>query len=185
MNSFYDFFSEQFKLKDEYRTKEEMTLWQYELSQNPKYLTLKKDSAVEVLDCSTKWWKVKHKVGTGYASRYHFEKKLAKSYERKDWYFGELPREECEKALNKGINKEGSFLVRCKKDLNRSVFILSVKHNKHRKETQTSQINHFEVDVDEKGKFSICEKRCERYGKRFTTLEDMISHHQETPHYGT
>ena len=95
MNSLYSFISEQFKLKDEYTTKEEMTLWQYDLSQNPKKLPLKKDSVVEVLDCSTKWWKVKHKIGIGYASRYHLANRFVKSYERKDWYFVELPREEC------------------------------------------------------------------------------------------
>ena len=84
-----------------------MSLWQYNLSQNPKNLTIKKDSVVKVLDCSTKWWKVRHKIGTGYASRYHFTKRYAELYERKDWYFGELPREECEKALNEVFNKEG------------------------------------------------------------------------------
>ena len=30
----------------------------------------------------------------------------------------------------------------------------------------------------------MCEKNCERCGKRFISLEAMISHHQETPHYG-
>ena len=94
MNRMYAFISEQFKLKDDYTTKEDMTFWQYDLSQNPKNLTLKKDSSVKVLDCSTQWWKVKHKIGTGYASRYHFTKRYAELYERKDWYFGELPREE-------------------------------------------------------------------------------------------
>ena len=62
-----------------------------------------------------------------------------------------------EKNVKKGFNKEESFIVRCKEDINGRVFILSVKYNKHTKETQASQIKH--VDDDEKGKCFMCEKK--------------------------
>ena len=110
---------------------------------------MKNGKPVKVLDCSTKWWKVKHKINIGFASKFYFAKHNAEPYERKDWYFGELPRQESENALRKDCNKEGSFIVRCKEGLDNKVFILSVKHNKIEKETQMSHISHFELKTDE------------------------------------
>ena len=109
-------------MKDEYRTKEEKSLWQYDLSHNPESMTLKKGASINILDCSTKWWKVKHKIHTGYASKHYFARRSSEPYERKDWYFGGLPREESEKALSREGNVFGSFLVRCKENLDGKVF---------------------------------------------------------------
>ena len=66
--------SKLFQLKDVYKTKEEITLWQYDGTQNPKTVSLKEKAKVKVLDCSTKWWQVKHRNDTGYASKYYFRK---------------------------------------------------------------------------------------------------------------
>ena len=60
-------FSEVFKLKDVYTTKERTTLWQYDENQTTKSISLGKNSKVKILDCSTKWWHVKYKKDTGYA----------------------------------------------------------------------------------------------------------------------
>ena len=180
MYGVYAFISEQFKLKDEYRTKEEISIWQYDLSSKPNSITLKKGVSVKILDCSTRWWKVKHKIHTGYASKYYFAKRSAEPHESKDWFFGELPSEESEKALKSAGNKFGSFLVRCKENLDRKVFVLSVRHYKNDTETQVSKISHFEVDVDEKGLYSLCSK-CEI---KSSSIDELISHHKKTPHYG-
>ena len=166
-----------FKLNDEYTTKEQMTLWKYDLSSDPKSVTLKKDTPVKVLDCSTKWWKVQCKPHTGFASKHYFAKRFAEPFERKDWYFGQLPREESEKALKMGCNREGAFLVRCKRDVGKNIYVLSVKHSKQRADTQTSQISHFPVDVDEEDTYSLCKER-------YFSLEDLILHHQNTSHNG-
>ena len=139
---------------------------------------MKKGKPVKVLDCSTKWWKVKHKINIGFASKFYFAKSNAEPYERKDWYFGELPRQESENALREECNKEGSFIVRCKEGLDNKVFILSVKHNKIEKETQMSHISHFELKTDENGTLFTCET-CEN---RSESLIEIISHLQENTH---
>ena len=131
-----------FQLKEEYKTKQDITLWQYEGNEEPKTVSLNENSKVKVLDFATKWWQIKHKNETGFASKYYFRRTKVESYERQSWYFGAIPTEECEDALNQECNGEGSFLVRCKeKDENEKIFVLSVKH--YDEETHISHIKHF------------------------------------------
>ena len=170
----YGSISELFKLKDEYVTTEEVTLWQYDVDQKPKSIILKKHADVKILDCSTKWWNVKYKKIKGYASKYYFSKKFVDPYEKQVWYFGEIPREECEKLLQAKCNADSSFMVRSKEKLDEKIFILSVKHfDEH---SQVSVIKHLKITVHGNKLFTVSGNSEEM----FSSLQDLVNNLRET-----
>ena len=149
--------SELFQLKEEYKAKQDVTLWQYEGSEEPKTVCLKENCKVKVLDISTKWWQLKHKNDEGYASKYYFRRTGCEGYEKESWYYGAMPREECEDTLpNLDCNREGSFMVRCKeRDVDDRIFILSVKH--YDEETHLSICKHFNEILNEENNLHLME----------------------------
>jgi len=112
--------------KDEYITKQDVTIWKYAEGKNPESFQIKAHGKVAVLDNSTKWWQVKKGNFTGFAAEYYFARNdVEHDYEKEPWFFGEVSRNDSTDLLNQDANPEGSYIIRY--STRSSKFVLDVK----------------------------------------------------------